>query len=200
MSSCTMVHPNSMSRFYKKILSSGPWCHTACHNTSVVDQQLVLPDYWHCGIFFIHGTIRRIIHENTRRNDRSTWIIVQVQEYIDIYKMYIRSHTRVTFLVQVIHQYNYPQGRIQKMKYWSLSTINNKLTRYCNCHSIRRWHTGNWRQTSIDECDWMHQEIICYLINGWTRELFRMYNQAWPHQDEPQYLSTGYNYQDDSRI
>ena len=46
----------------------------------------------------------------------------------------------------------------------------------------------------------MHQEIICDLINGLNRGLRKIYDQVWPHQDEPQDLSIISNKQDDSKI
>ena len=72
-------------------------------------------------------------------------------------------------MVQGIHKDNDPQGRVQKMQDWLLSNIQSKWNWNCNIHSMRRLHNENRRQNIIDEYNWMHQERIYNLINGWIR-------------------------------
>ena len=188
------------SRIHLELLTSGCWRHNTRHTTYVVDQQVGIPDYRHQNIVFIDSTRGRNLYEDTRRNGRSTWIIIHIRRYIDTDKIYIRYHTSRTLLVQGGNLENNPQGWIQPMQDWYLSTIYSKWSQDCNWHCICGWHAGNWRKTSIDDFDWIHQERIFDSINGWTRGLRRMYDQAWPCHDDPQDLSTRSNHQYDSII
>ena len=86
------------------------------------------------------------------------------------------------------------------MQNWSLPFIQSKLTLDGNFHCIRGWHAGNLIKTIIDEYHWMHKDIIYEQINGWTRGLCRVYDQAWPRQDDPQYFLIRYNYQDNTNF
>ena len=140
------------------------------------------------------------IHKDTRMKGRRSWKTLYAKRYIYANKVCLWYFTSSTFMVQVMHQYNYPQGGIKIMQDWYLSSIQTKWTRDCNFHCISRWHAGNRRQTRICGYDWMHQERICDFINGWTRGLRRVYDQVRPHQDDPHNLSTRSTYQDDSRI
>ena len=160
---------------------------------------MVFPDYGCWNIIFICSTIRRNLHENIRRNGRSTWRILYLWRYIDTYKIYLWSLTSITLLVQVINQYNEPQGGVQKFKtdtclLYRVNELGTVINIVYVDDPLAIGENQHWW------IDWMHQEIICNSINGWTRVIHRMYNQAWPHQNYPQYLSTGSNYQDDSRI
>ena len=159
-----------------------------------------LPYYIRWNSVYILSTRRRNLHEDTKKNGRSTWRILHVQINIYTYNIYLRSHKSRNFMVQVIHQDNDPQGRIRTMKYWYFPFILIKWTQDCNSYYIHRLHTVNWRQTSIHEYNWMHQEIIYNSINGWNRGLLSIYDQAWPHQDDPKDFSTRSNYQAESII
>ena len=79
-------------------------------------------------VFLIHNTRGRNLHKDTRRNIRSTWRILCVQRYIDTNKIYPRSRTSITLLVQGIHQYYYPQGGFQRIQDLPLSIIYSKWT------------------------------------------------------------------------
>ena len=47
----------------------------------------------------------------------TTTTTIYIQRYIDTNEIYMRSRTSISFLVQVIHQYNDSHGEIQTMKY-----------------------------------------------------------------------------------
>ena len=146
-----------------------------------------LPEYRCWNRFFICSTRGINLHEDIIINDRSTWIIINIQRYIDTNNIHLWScaSTSSTFLVQIIHKDNDPQLGLKTMQYWPLYIIHSKWTRNYNSHRIRRWHTGNQRQTRVGEYNLMHQKVICDSINGWTIGHCRMYNQSWPHQDDP---------------
>ena len=145
-----------------------------CHTTCVVDQQLLLPDYRRWNSIFSHINRRINLHKDTKSNGRSTWRILYIQRYIDTDKIYLRYRISSMLLVWVIHQYNNPQGRVETMLDQSLLFIKSKWAQGYNFHSLHIWHTGNCRQTTNNGYYWIHQEIICNLINEWIIGLNRI--------------------------
>ena len=76
-----------------------------------------IPDYRWLNRVFIFSIREGNLHEDTRSNDRSTWIELHTQRYIETYKIYLRSSTRSISMVQRTHQDNEPQIGIQTIKY-----------------------------------------------------------------------------------
>ena len=144
-----VVQPNSSSRLHLELLISGHWRDTMCYTTHVVGQKVVIPDYRCWKGDFICSTRGRNLHEDTRKNERSTCRKLHIWRYVDTYKIYLCYCISSTLLVQGMHQVYEPQGVIQTMQEWPLSFIPSKWNQNCNIHCIYIWHAGNWGKSSL---------------------------------------------------
>ena len=66
--------------------------------------------------FYVQYSRRIHLHEDTRRNGRSTWRILYVKRYIGPEKIYLQSCTSSTLLVQGIYKDIDPQGGFKLCK------------------------------------------------------------------------------------